>query len=101
MVPKKTETRLLFHKGRRRVSGPPWIDSAGLMPQSFQLSGQGDAMKRRSGEARRYFTMSFRLFKGRTLILVLAGLAAMSRTSPGLKGLGTFFRAGLAGTFTF
>src|SRR5580704_10957712 len=43
--------------------------------------------------------MSFRFFRARTLILVLAGLAGTSINSPGLNGLGTPFLAGRAGTF--
>ena len=42
--------------------------------------------------------MSFKFFRARTLILVLAFLAGTSINSPGLKGLGTPLRAGLAGT---
>ena len=47
------------------------------------------------------YAMSLRFFKARTLIFVLAGLAATSINSPGLKGLGTPLRAGRAGTFFF
>ena len=42
--------------------------------------------------------MSLRFFKARTLIFTEAGLAAISRNSPGLKGFGTPFCSGLAGT---
>src|SRR5262245_9335657 len=44
--------------------------------------------------------MPFRPFSGRTLTTFLAGLAATSISSPGLKGLGTPFLAGWAGLRT-
>ena len=55
----------------------------------------------RSRKGRDYLAQSFSVFSARTLTLLEAGLAGMSRTSPGLKGFGTFFWAGLAGTFFF
>ncbi len=46
-------------------------------------------------------TISLRFFKARTLILVVAGFAAMSINSPGLNGFGTPFLAFRAGTLFF
>ena len=46
----------------------------------------------------RYLPISFNCFRARTVIFVEAGLAGTSINSPGLNGLGTPVRAGLAGT---